>query len=100
VPAAGERSWEIADKLLGRLDGESIAHDLLGQLTDLLHRGLTYLGFLGQINSDDDGTYGSRPSIDDHAQNNRFVIGPSTFICCAKSGSVLHVTTPHERAPK
>ncbi len=69
VPAAGEGSWEIR-RLLSRTDAGRIAYDLLGELTDLLHRGLTYLEFFGRANSENDGTYFIRPSIDDHGQNN------------------------------
>ncbi len=72
VPAAGETSREVADRLLGRADADAILTELIGAFTEILHRGLMYLEFLGRASTDFDATYSGRPSIDDHPQNSEF----------------------------
>ncbi len=47
VPALGNSSHEFASKLMGLPHGDEIAQDLLGPLSDLIHKGLSYLDFLG-----------------------------------------------------
>jgi hypothetical protein len=72
IPAAGEASWQLADRLFTRQDADQIALEILGELTNILRRGLTYLEFLQGASEDNDRTFIGRPSIDDHPQNSRF----------------------------
>jgi hypothetical protein len=72
IPAAGHRSWNIAETILQRADIDTIMFDILGEMTELLYRGFTYLELLGQISTDDDGSFSGWPSIDDHPENHRF----------------------------
>jgi hypothetical protein len=76
MPAAGDRSQDVVTKLLARTDSDIVVLELLGEFTELLRRGLSFLEYLGEASSDFDATYSGRPSIDDHLQNRHFRCWP------------------------
>jgi hypothetical protein len=71
VPAAGDETEEVVERLLNRTDAKTIAGELLTDFTEILHKGLTYLQFLGRAYGDFDRSSIYRPSIDEHPQNVR-----------------------------
>jgi len=69
VPAAADETQELVSRLVNRPDASTIAREVLADLTEALHRGLSYLQFLERANGDFDRTSLYRPSIDEHPQN-------------------------------
>lgn len=64
TPASGTRAHYIADALVKRSDAPKVLTGLLGEFTGILHRGMSYLEYLGFVSSDVDHTYIYLSSID------------------------------------